>query len=317
MRRISHKVLWFTAMVVLAVVCAACSTGIEGTKTIKMSAADRRALEATPEELFVKNLHGTPLSAWPVGKQFLVADNRASYLFDASSLAAAGVDSLRGVRVSFEGTQLRRLPSGSDELLLRFRLGGHTLLYPTGLSPEKAADKVASSNVPMLIDLALVQRADSLLRGCTLYTRSLIWYDSIGQPISGRKYVPVKVDCVMPGDMVFPLAVHFHDASSRPAMLLMNLPEASGSGVESRSFRNLFSLSDPKERYPSILPEIWDAICDGHVRNGMTKDECRLAIGNPADSQSGHDWNSTIDIWSYPDGTFLRFQDGILVDRHN
>lgn len=121
----------------------------------------------------------------------------------------------------------------------------------------------------------------------------------------------------MPGDMVFPLAVHFHDASSRPAMLLMNLPEASGSGVESRSFRNLFTLSDPKEKYPSILPEIWDAICDGHVRNGMTKDECRLAIGNPADSQSGHDWNSTIDIWSYPDGTFLRFQDGILVDRHN
>lgn len=100
-------------------------------------------------------------------------------------------------------------------------------------------------------------------------------------------------------------------------MLLMNLPEASGSGVESRSFRNLFTLSDPKEKYPSILPEIWDAICDGHVRNGMTKDECRLAIGNPADSQSGHDWNSTIDIWSYPDGTFLRFQDGILVDRHN
>ena len=50
---------------------------------------------------------------------------------------------------------------------------------------------------------------------------------------------------------------------------------------------------------------------------GMTKEECKLSLGNPTDVNSGHDWNSTIDFWQYPNGSYLRFQDGLLVSFRN
>ena len=49
----------------------------------------------------------------------------------------------------------------------------------------------------------------------------------------------------------------------------------------------------------------------------MTKEECKLSLGNPTDVNSGHDWNSTIDFWQYPNGSYLRFQDGLLVSFRN
>ena len=89
------------------------------------------------------------------------------------------------------------------------------------------------------------------------------------------------------------------------------------SGVESRTFRNLFYLSDPKLKYPDILPSTWEAIQNGRLVKGMTKDECKLSVGNPSDVNSGHDWNSTLDVWQYPNGTYLQFQDGVLVGFRN
>ena len=46
----------------------------------------------------------------------------------------------------------------------------------------------------------------------------------------------------------------------------------------------------------------------------MTKQECRLALGAPAQAESGRDFSKTIDIWTYANGIYLRFEDGILVD---
>ena len=46
----------------------------------------------------------------------------------------------------------------------------------------------------------------------------------------------------------------------------------------------------------------------------MTKDECRLSLGNPDELQSGHNTSQTLDIWQYSDGTYLFFSDGILTN---
>ena len=92
---------------------------------------------------------------------------------------------------------------------------------------------------------------------------------------------------------------------------------AGGAGNESRTFQNLFSLADPKIKFPGIQDEVWSLIQLGKVRPGMTKEECKLSLGNPSDVNSGHDWNSTIDLWQYTNGTFLRFQDGVLLDFRN
>ena len=87
----------------------------------------------------------------------------------------------------------------------------------------------------------------------------------------------------------------------------------SNRGLESRTFSTLFYLSDPKLRYPSIRRDVWDLIRNESVREGMTKEECKLALGNPDDVATGHDWSQTIDIWNYKNGTFLQFQDGLLT----
>ena len=51
-------------------------------------------------------------------------------------------------------------------------------------------------------------------------------------------------------------------------MLYMNVGTA---GMESRTFQNIFSLSDPKERYPGIDKRGVVADSTGKVRLGMTK----------------------------------------------
>ena len=76
-------------------------------------------------------------------------------------------------------------------------------------------------------------------------------------------------------------------------------------------------MTDPKLDYPSVSQETWENICNGRVALGMTKDECRLALGNPSEVDAGHNWSSVIDVWGYRDGTFLQFQDGLLINfRH-
>ena len=75
----------------------------------------------------------------------------------------------------------------------------------------------------------------------------------------------------------------------------------------------LFLLADPKGKYPHISNENWALIQQGKVGTGMTKEECKLSIGNPDDLQSGHSRSQTMDIWQYNDGTFLMFEDGLLT----
>lgn len=90
--------------------------------------------------------------------------------------------------------------------------------------------------------------------------------------------------------------------------------KGSSSNYESRSFSSLFSLNDPKLAYPGITPEIWEIICRGGLTVGMTKEECKLSLGNPKEVDTGHDWNSLMDYWKYDDGTYLLFQDGRLIN---
>ncbi|MDE6400707.1 MAG: hypothetical protein K2L68_07600, partial [Muribaculaceae bacterium] len=62
-----------------------------------------------------------------------------------------------------------------------------------------------------------------------------------------------------------------------------------------------------------IEDDVWQLICSSKVRTGMTKDECRLALGNPKEVDSGHDYTQTLDLWHYSDGAVLWFEDGILT----
>lgn len=290
-----------------------CHTGIESTKTITLSKSERKQLATSPEEKFMEGVKAPMLSEWREGKKFLVSDNRASLVFDPYSMTN-DQEELGGKIIEYAGVTLKTTPGGADEAVIVFKNGSGSLQYSTGKNPNDAATSISSMDVPMLIDLELVDNVKNLLVGRKVWTRSQLWYDRNENKIDGRKFVPVEIVDVNPGTMVFPLKVDITDDNGKPAMMYMN---AGTAGIESRTFQNLFSLTDPKDRYPSIHEDVWKLIQRGQVRIGMTKEECKLALGNPSDVNSGHDWNSTIDFWQYPNGSYLRFQDGLLVAFRN
>ena len=295
----------------LSILCVttSCHTGIEGTKTIKLSRSEKKELAPTAEERLMNGIHIPTLNEWQKGKPFLVADERIALVFDPFNIGIP-LDSLVCKTIDYAGVALKPTPGGSDEAVIVFLYDGKQLTYSTGKSLQNAETSITSMDVPMTIDPQIVEDARNLLKGKKVWTKSQLWYDADENKVTGRKFVPVTITDIIPGSIVFPLKVFIKDETGKDAVMFMNIGNV---GIESRTFQNLFSLTDPKSRYPHIQPEMWEAICHGKVRLGMTKDECKLALGNPSDVNIGHDWNSTIDLWQYPDGTFLRFQDGLLV----
>ena len=292
-----------------------CNTGIESTKTVTMTESDRKALRLSAEDVFMDSIVPAPMKEWRKGKRFLVTDNRVSVIFDSSSASVIAGDSLKGTTLIYDGVTSRRNPDGREECEIIFLYGGRQLLYPTGMTHYDAMDKISGLDVPLMIDLDLVDESRMLLKGKKLWTRSSLWYDADGEKTDGLKFVPVTVTGVEPGNMVFPLRVSLADGSGKESYMYMNIATRQhGVTKESRPFQSLFTLSDPKLLHPNIAPEVWELICAGKVREGMTKEECKLSVGNPPEVTSGQDWNSILDIWEYPDGTFLSFKDGLLVN---
>lgn len=316
MLHLNIKYLKIVFLSVVSLLVAACNTGIEGTGTIKMSRNDRRETMPTDEQCLAARLHSSPLDEWSVGKQFLIADNKAALVLELPPVISLEAESpnLVGRSLVYKGVSRRPTPGGNPTLIIEFADSLSSYRYDTGKSPEIARATVTGLDLPMLIDLDLVAQADSLLAGRTLWTRSRLWYDANGDSFDGRKFVPVTVTRVMPGNMIFPFKVEFSDTDGKSATMFMNVTASEGIGAESRTFPMLFSLSDPKLKYPSITPEFWELICNGKVAYGMTKDECRLALGSPADTDSGNNWDYLIDIWSYRNGTYLQFRDGLLIN---
>lgn len=298
--------------VCLITMATSCFTGIESTKKINLSREDKKLTAPTAEEKFFPGLQGTPLKDWEGGKTFKVTDDRAIMIFEMASPYYGPADSiqLKGKSFYFAGTHVKPDAAGKSIAILKFTDGDYFYFYDTGKDPETAGEFLKSTDIPLLIDLDVVEEAKEKLAGQTLWTKSNLWYDSNEERIPGKKYTEVKVEDVEPGNMVFPLLLKLSTLDGTRFYVLMNL---GNSDKESRSFHNLFSLSDIKKQYPEITPENWELICSGKVAQGMTKLECRLALGNPIETAAGHDYSQTLDIWTFDNGKVLWFEDGKLI----
>lgn len=314
------KISRYTPLVILfALFLTACSTGIEGTRTITMSRSERKETMPGAEELLAGAMTSGLLKEWLPGKKFVVTDSKASLLLESQSASQSQADStLRaGTFLAFERIVPRQTPGGDTVVILEFRSDHGIYQYNTARSLKAATSELSGRDMPMMIDLDMVSKADSLLRGRRVWTLSRLWYDKTGNTFDGRKFEAVEISGVRPGNMVFPFAVDFIDEEGRCSFMYMNTNSSGGIGAESRTFPSLFTLSDPKLKYPSVAPEVWEYIRKGRVALGMTKEECRLSLGNPTEVDAGHDWSSVIDVWGYRDGTYLQFQDGLLINyRH-
>lgn len=292
----------------------ACNTGIESTKTIRMSKAEKKDILPSDEDIFAEKLKVDEIAEWKIGKNFLVSDPKASLILESENKDLK--NDLAGTVISFDGILLKPTAGDNNVAVIKFidPNNNNIYYYNTSRSLESASKEITGLDVPALIDLDLVNMADSIMKGKMFWIKTKLWYDDNDNSIQGRKFIPVEINKVAPGNMFFPLSVIFTDDRGNNYKIYMNVKDKSGLGAESRTFPTLFSMEDPKLKYPAISEEVWTTIQNGRVSLGMTKNECRLSLGTPSDVDSGHDWNNTIDIWRYKDGTFLQFQDGLLVN---
>lgn len=289
-----------------------CFTGIESTKKIEMSRQDLKITAPSEEESFMSRITGTPLSEWKEGMEFVVADPKIGLILTSADQSAANLHA--GDLLRFYGITPAPMPDGSEYGRIAWKDKGGSIYYQnSGKKLRDALQNLTSDRLPMLIDRKMILRTDSLLMGKCLWNKSRIAYTPDGERISILRFSECIIDSVTPGEGFFPLKV-WTKREGKPIFFFMDFNSAS---AESRPLAKILSLENPKIKYPNIPDDHWSAIREGKVVVGMTKDECRLSLGNPSDVNAGRDYTSTIDIWQYPDGTFLRFTDGLLVSFRN
>lgn len=297
-------------LIAFLILLSSCFTGIESTKKIGMSREDKKNTAPTQEEIYFSGILGTPLVEWEGGRKFIASDDKALLIFVPQGVSSATENSIKGKELSFIGIESKVNAAAQLTVVLVFGDGNSFYAYDTGKEFDEAMNNVTSADIPMLIDEQMVEEARKKLLGKQFWTRSSLWYDENGERIGGKKYVPVTITEVEPGNMIFPLRLRISDGSGGTAYMFMNF---GNSDTESRAFHNLFFLTDIRKNYPAVEEETWNFISAGKVKYGMTKEECKLALGNPTDVNSGHDYSQTLDIWNYEDGTVLWFEDGRLT----
>lgn len=279
-----------------------CFTGVESTPKITSRDVEKRNAVVTPEMVYASSLSTEPPAQWKSGKKFYVTDSKISYALTPYDLSA----NLRnGDILKYEGRESVRSMTEVDDTDFIFTTGrGDTLRYRVD-APLEEIDVRSSLEVPFTIEMSLVDLASTLMTGNDYYITTSLWFNDSGDNINGRQLVKVHIDSVVPGNNVYPLAVHFTDDSGVSSQVFMS----TGNGARStRNFDTLFSLTNPREKYKYITDEVWDCITRRTVRSEMTRDECRLAVGNPLEVYRGH----YVERWNYDNGRYLIFDDDHL-----
>ncbi len=284
----------------------ACFTGVESTPKITSSDVKREKVTVSEEQRYLADIRGEQLSAWTPGKELYVTDNKLASLLTPPN---ANGEYLRGKTLMYQGAENVTSITGEQVAELTFLTPqGRVVKYRSDASIE-AINQRASVNLPFTIEMSVIQEVRQRLQGEEYYVVTAVWYDENDQSFFARKFVPVKVISVEPGNSVYPVKLTLLEENGIPFHLFMNVGDKSAT---TRDFASLFSFSDPHKRYPLISDATWKNIINCRVVADMTRDECRLALGSPAEIERRPSPNMLREIWSYENGMYLIFEDGIL-----
>lgn len=309
-----HSFMHASTAMVCAIALHACFTGVESTPRIDASAVQREHA-ATPvaEASYLADIRPQSPAQWQPGKQFLVADPRISLIFGAPSDSTTN---LAGHTVRYIGYDDTRGLMGDENPVLKFVADdGRRFFYNLSNYDRARLDTATVLEVPFTIDLDLVRATDDRIRGKHFYVRTPEWYraDAGRQAVSGLRHIEVVVDSVVAGTPEFAAAVCFHPADNADAgeyILFMSVGRGKGA---TRTFDSLFAFENPRKRYPEIRDRIWANIICSQVCSGMTRDECRLALGQPTEILRVPTNGGMQERWTYSDGIYLIFDDGFLT----
>ena len=296
----------------LMLVMQGCFTGVESTKAITEKDV-RRAEQELDKGRSSSSLpvFADSLPSWREGKGFWVVDNQARLIFRPS--VDYDIDSLdiEGKQLTYDGYGIHRRVDNSEEVEIYLKLGTYRLVYDTGRTLQDV--KSSSFSIPFLVDDDMLQFLAKQLKSKTVYVKTPIWYDIENSGLmNGRRFVPVEILAVKPGNRVYPVKMEFRAADNGDrAFVWMKLPGTYGAG---RDFDSMFSMTDVRKQYPNISDPNWSNIVHCKVAEGMTKQECSLAMGNPVNVRQLPDQTGLREYWYYDGGRYLFFVDGVLKD---
>lgn len=298
----------------VAVAClltTACGTGIEVTEHVGEKDV-RKAIEHAEanQSRVTLNAFVDSVPAWHQGKLFRVVDNQARLLFARSQDFDIDTVQLAGHTLSFQGYDTGDIYDNRNTVNLIFNDtdGGKTYVYRTG----KTIDEFSSSfSIPMLVDMDMVNHIARQVAGNDYYIRTPIWYDRHSEQMrDGRHFIKVHIDSVLPGNAVMPLRVLFTTIDNNERAMVWVSDNVST--MRGRDFDALFDAVDPHSFYATISDDNWERITRAQVVEGMTKEECRLALGNPKHINEIAEQSGLLEYWYYDGGAYLFFVNGLL-----
>lgn len=284
-----------------------CFTGVESTPRISTAEVRRMKANDPPELSFMNDVTGIRPSEWNIGKTFTILDDRIAKVaaVDGSSAAA----SLQGHRVQLSDIGQAIDITGEPIVSLRFTTDdGRRITWHADFSPDSMS-RMQYLEVPFMVEDDLLTQCSERLADRTLWIMTNLWYDLADRSFSSMRYIPVQVTEVLPGNMVHPLKLVLRAPNGGEFRLFMS---PSTGARSARKFHNLFSLTDPRLKYPDIKDSTWMLIQRGGLAEDMTRDECRLSLGTPVDIVKSASRGYMYEKWSYENGVYLIFEDGLL-----
>lgn len=311
LRAISGRVRCAAVLAACCLALLSCGTGIEITERVTDKDVNRVIDEVNSRQAPVTvDAYVDSLPAWQPGKRFWVADNQIRLLFSHSQNDGTDTVSLAGRVLKYVGYETGSIYDNRSTVNIIFKDAetGKTYVYRTD---KTISDFRPGFSIPMLIDLDMVNHIARQVAGNDYFIKTPIWYDRLTEQMrDGRHFIKVHVDSVMPGNAVMPLRVLFTtiDTGER-ALVWMSV---NSSAMRGRDFDALFTASDPHLGFPLIGDVNWLHITRGEVVVGMTKEECRLALGSPKRINENPDQGGMREYWYYDGGSYLYFVDGLL-----
>lgn len=296
----------------LAIFLSGCFTGVEGTKAITQKDVNK-ALESNNTivndgGMSIYKIDPAGFKDWEIGKIFYVTDDNVKLLFNDMAIDKDTI-SLKGRYLTYKGYSTDMSIDGKETVNIAFADDRHhKYTYSTNKAIGDIEKSGSSYSVPYLVDMDNVLKLRTMLTGKELYVRTSIWYDAAGNMMKGRKFVKVTIKDVLPGSKYFPYMIKFSDGATQ-AYLYVSSEQSS---IQNRSLSDLFSIANPHDKYPSITDEKWAIIIVGDLALDMTKDECRLSLGAPKTIERIPTYDGLKEYWTYDNGTYLIFEDGLL-----
>jgi hypothetical protein len=180
----------------------------------------------------------------------------------------------------------------------------------------RSKKKALFSTISSLVNIDEIDKAKELLVDTHLYIMNNLWIEDADNDLGytqfkGKKFLKVKITQIGLGNSLNPVKIIFKVPDGNEYSR-----KVSFSGINSQKeflskFSDIFSFSNPKDKYPEINNEIWSIIQEGKVRIGMTRLECELSWGNPKEINETIFDSEKNEQWVYSDN-YLYFENGIL-----